>query len=257
MPNRSDRQKLRADAEARYARERATRAPGRPASALLHELQVHQIELEMQNEELRRDQLELETAHERYVDLYEFAPVGYLTLSGVGAIREVNLNGAGLLGVERARLIGRNFAAFVGPDHSDRWHRHRLDVASSGGHGTLDLGLLRGDGSSFDAHVSCRRHRDPEDPLAMRVAITEDVAQKRADAHALDTKRMGALQVAMGLLPIGVTLVQVVGPLAYVADLCELRIIDVSNPDAPVEVGYLRTPSFTSVTPATSGASSR
>ncbi len=199
---------MREEAEARFARDRKARAPSLPTSALVHELQVHQIELEMQNEELRRDQLELELAHERYVDLYEFAPVGYLTLSGVGAIREANLNGAGMLGVERAVLLGRNFAAFVSPDHSDRWHRHREEIARSGGRGSLDLVFQRGDGSSFQAHVSCSRHEDPEDPAALRVAFTEVVAQKRADAHALDTERMGALQGAMSLLPIGVTLVE-------------------------------------------------
>ncbi len=175
---------------------------------VLHELEVHQIELEMQNEELRRDRLELELAHERYVDLYEFAPVGYLTLSGTGVIQEANLNGAALLGVERAGLFGRNFAAFVVPGHSDRWHRHREEIAQAGGKGTFDLVLQRGDGSTFEAHASCRRHDDPEDEHALRVALTEVVAQRRADAHALDTERMGALQVAMNLLPIGVNLVE-------------------------------------------------
>jgi len=68
---------------------------------LLHELQVHQIELEMQNEELRQARSEVETALEKYADLYDFAPVGYVSLDPVGTIRSANLTGAGLLNVER------------------------------------------------------------------------------------------------------------------------------------------------------------
>ena len=92
------------------------RAVDRVAAAsveLLHELQVHQIELEMQNEELRRAQLALEDSRARYVDLYEFAPVGYLTLTGEAVISEVNLTGARLLREERKKILGKRFARFV------------------------------------------------------------------------------------------------------------------------------------------------
>ena len=80
---------------------------------LLHELEVHRIELEMQNAELRQAREEVETALEKYTDLYEFAPVGYFTLDRDGTIRAANLAGASLLGVERSRLIDRRFGLFV------------------------------------------------------------------------------------------------------------------------------------------------
>jgi PAS domain S-box-containing protein len=80
---------------------------------LRHELQVHQIELEMQNEELRQARDEAETTLERYTDLYDFAPVGYFTLNREGIIHGVNLTGASLLGVERSLLLGRRFGLFV------------------------------------------------------------------------------------------------------------------------------------------------
>src|SRR6266571_5013525 len=80
---------------------------------LVHELQVHQIELEMQNAELRQARDEVETALEKYTDLYDFAPVGYLALDRNGSIRTVNLTGASLIRIERSRLIGRRFEQLI------------------------------------------------------------------------------------------------------------------------------------------------
>ena len=84
------------------------------AIALVHELQVHQIELEMQNEELKRARLE-EEAQEKYSDLYDFAPIGLFTLDEQGRILELNLSGARLLGVERRNLSKKSFRRFVAP----------------------------------------------------------------------------------------------------------------------------------------------
>ena len=85
----------------------------RTSERLIHELQVHQIELEQQNEELQRARAEAEDERSRYSDLYELAPVGYLTLGRDGAIQEINLMGARLLGLERSRLIGSRLALMV------------------------------------------------------------------------------------------------------------------------------------------------
>ena len=80
---------------------------------LVHELQVHQIELEMQNEELQQSHAQVETLLAQYTDLYDLAPAGYLTFDREGAIRQVNLTGARLFGVERSRLVNRRFGLFV------------------------------------------------------------------------------------------------------------------------------------------------
>lgn len=107
---------LRQRAEARLKR---TTPPARELQSehelqrLLHELQVHQIELELQNEELRASRAQVEAGLARYTDLYDFAPVGYVTLRRDGVIVQTNLAGARLLGRERARLTGSRFGAFV------------------------------------------------------------------------------------------------------------------------------------------------
>jgi PAS domain-containing protein len=87
---------------------------------LVHELRVHQIELELQNEELQEAREELEAGLQRYSDLYDFAPTGYLTLDSQGTIRKANLAGARLLGLERGRLVGVRFGVFVASELSPR-----------------------------------------------------------------------------------------------------------------------------------------
>lgn len=81
-------------------------------SQLLHELQVHQIELETQNENLRRAQLELEESRDRYRDLYDFSPVGYMSTNLQGLITSINLTGSKMLGIERKRLINQSVARY-------------------------------------------------------------------------------------------------------------------------------------------------
>jgi two-component system CheB/CheR fusion protein len=113
---------LRARAEDRLkeksGRSRAAkRRTAEESQRLVHELQVHQIELELQNEELQQSRAELEAGLERYSDLYDFAPVGYLTLDGDGAIRKVNLSAARLLGLERSHLVGARFGLFISPEY--------------------------------------------------------------------------------------------------------------------------------------------
>ena len=83
----------------------------------IHELHVHQIELEMQNEELCHAQNVAEAALIKYTDLYDFAPLGYFTLTGDGIVRAANLTGASLVGIERSRLIGRNFGLLVATEY--------------------------------------------------------------------------------------------------------------------------------------------
>jgi signal transduction histidine kinase len=108
---------LRSRAEAQLREQKKLKAgvakTGADSRRLLHELQVHQIELEMQNAELRQARNELEVALENYTDLYDFAPSGYFTLAATGAILQANLTGATLVGIERSRLVGQSFGQLV------------------------------------------------------------------------------------------------------------------------------------------------
>src|SRR5262245_6228631 len=103
---------LRRRAEAKLAAKGET-FPAGHEKRLLHELETHRIELEMQNEELLRARAEAETALERYMQIFDFAPVGYVLLDATGAIRNLNLAASRLLGLERLNALDRRFARFV------------------------------------------------------------------------------------------------------------------------------------------------
>jgi PAS domain S-box-containing protein len=179
---------LRAAAEAQLAATPAE-TPARPVADLLHELQVHQIELEMQNETLRKAQSALVESHDRYVDLYDFAPVGYLTLDANGMIKEANLTCAALLGEYRKSLLNRRFASFVAPEDDDLWHRHFIRLVQDGeqtrpettaahGKATCELTLQRGDGGRFHHQLDCLYLAGTQ-PL-VRIALSDISESKRA-----------------------------------------------------------------------------
>src|SRR5512146_499607 len=116
---------LRRRAEERLRERKAKQRPDAAADPqrLLHELEVHQLELEIQNEELRAARQEVEAGLERYTELFDFAPIGYFVVAGDGTIREANLAGARLLGTERQSLVGQHFSHFVADGAVDGWTR--------------------------------------------------------------------------------------------------------------------------------------
>ena len=113
----------RAEKRIRQSNRAAKAIPENNLLKLIHELEVHQVELEMQTEELRRSQLQLEDSRKKYFDLYDLAPIGYVTLDRKGLIREINLTAAELLGTERRRLNGAVFVRFVAPSCRDDFHK--------------------------------------------------------------------------------------------------------------------------------------
>lgn len=99
---------------------------------LLRELRVHQIELELQNEELRATEASLDVARARYADLYEHAPVGYLSLDSRGRAVDVNATAVDMLGVTRATLVGAPLSRFILPSEQDEWYFCFRRLASTG-----------------------------------------------------------------------------------------------------------------------------
>ncbi len=146
---------------------------------LLHELRVHQIELEMQNESLRQVHLALEESRDRYVDLYEFAPLAYLSLSRDGLIESINLTGAALLGVERGKLARRRFDAYVVEEDRERWRRLFMAAMAGEGGRSCELTLRPGDRAPLQARVDCLRMARDDEPPSLRVAIVDISEQVR------------------------------------------------------------------------------
>jgi diguanylate cyclase (GGDEF)-like protein/PAS domain S-box-containing protein len=165
---------LRGAAEAQLARGPAS---AQPPPELLHELQVHQIELEMQNESLRQAQIALEKSRDRYVDLYEFAPVGFLTATSDGLIAKVNLTCTAMLRQERKKLLNHRFDLQLMPEDRDRWYRQAKQALQSGAKHSCELALKRGDGQVLHALADYQRTEIGDAP-ALRVALT-DISQRR------------------------------------------------------------------------------
>jgi len=149
---------------------------------LVHELEVHRVELEIQNEQLRESELSAEQSQERYRQLYDSAPIGYLTLDARGAIVEANLAVSRLLELPRARLIGQKLSSFVAPRHQDRWHLERRALLQ-GERRSAEIELSLADGSMLQAQLVGSPSEDaPAGTLHLAVM---DVTDLRATERAL------------------------------------------------------------------------
>ncbi|WP_263263955.1 GGDEF and EAL domain-containing protein [Pseudomonas sp. RIT-PI-S] len=165
-------------------RERAEQAlgdhiPPPSRSVAWRELQVYQVELEMQNEELRRMQNTLEASRDLYLDLYERAPVGYLSLTDSGVVQAVNLRAEQLLRVPRQQLLGRRFDRWVQPDDREGWRGLFVRACRDTAAQEADLRLLRGDGEPLPAHLDCVRQSDG--PRLVRLTVTDLSARRKAE----------------------------------------------------------------------------
>lgn len=141
---------------------------------LLQDLSVHRIELEMQNEELREVQEALELSRARYFDLYDLAPVGYVTLSEQGLICEANLAAASLLGVSRSALVKRPLTGFMLPDDRDRFYCCRAQLFDSGERQICELHLRQPAGEPFLARLEfALGKRHPSEALDCLVTLSD------------------------------------------------------------------------------------
>ena len=152
---------------------------------LIEELHIHQIELEMQNKELRQAQLELEAVRDRFVDLFDYAPVGYITASEKGLILEANLTVTIMLGVERSVLIGEPFSRFISRDTQDDFYFLVNKLLETKAEQTCELKLVKKDGFEFYAQLNCSPVKDLQgDFNQLGVSIT-DISDRKLAEEAL------------------------------------------------------------------------
>ncbi len=145
----------------------------------LHELLVHQIELEMQNEELRRAQVELDAARARYFDLYDLAPVGYCTISKEGVILEANLTAATLLGATRSALVKQRVTRFILKMDQDLYYLHRNRLLETGEPQAFDLRMVKMDETAFWARLAATATPGAEGTPVCRVVLSDISARKQ------------------------------------------------------------------------------
>jgi PAS domain S-box-containing protein len=148
---------------------------------ILYELRVHQVELEMQNEELRRTQVELQASRERYFDLYDLAPVGYLTLSDKGLILEANLTFARLLGVAKGLLANQPLTRFILREDQDIWYRFHKQSFETETVQACELRIRGVKDHPFWVQIQITEDWDAEGAPLLRVTLSDISAGKKAE----------------------------------------------------------------------------
>jgi PAS domain S-box-containing protein len=154
------------------------------AQRTLHELEVHQIELEMQNDELQKTRDELEVALEKYTNLYNFAPVGYFSIDESGVIQEMNLTGAVLLGIERARLLNRGFLLFVSRTSQATFQAFLKKVFTGLADQACELLLLK-KGGAFWANLRATPAASPKGTRKWCRVAFGDITERKETERAL------------------------------------------------------------------------
>ena len=173
--------KLRAEAENKVARSTGKTPPlkEQDLDGLVHDLEVHQVELEMQNDELRRSQEELEAAKERYFELYDLAPVGYFTLSEKGIILEANLTAANMLGVAPRDLRAQRLSSLIYKEDQDIYYLHRQQLFETQAPQACEMRMVRKDGSLLWAQIEANLARDGRSGKPVCHATMNDITGRK------------------------------------------------------------------------------
>jgi PAS domain S-box-containing protein len=151
------------------------------ARRLFRELRVHQIELEMQNEELHRTQGELEASRARYFDLYDMAPVGYFTMGEQGQILEANLTAANMLRVERSHLVRQPLTRFILREDQDIYYRHRKQLFETGLPQVCELRMLSANAAPFWIQMDATVVQDADGASLCRTVVSAMSERKRVE----------------------------------------------------------------------------
>ncbi len=149
------------------------------AAKIVYELKVHQIELEIQNDELRKVEYELEASRDRYIDLYDFAPVGYLTLDKTGTVVKANLTASRLLGVERGRLIRKPLSNMVLSADNYAFDLHVKQIFQGNSPLGAELRFVGGDSTCFTALLHSVAVRDANDVIIECRSVLADITKQK------------------------------------------------------------------------------
>ena len=150
---------------------------------MLHELYVHQIELEMQNEELRKAQLLIDEARGRYFDLYDLAPVGYCTLNEQGLILEANIKAASLLGLGRRLLISQPIAKYIFNRDQDIFYLKNQQLKQTHKPQACELRLVKQDGSQIWIILRATINQDPKGNPIYYIVLSDITDRKKAETE--------------------------------------------------------------------------
>ena len=150
-------------------------------NSLIHELEVHQIELEMQNDELRSSQLELETERTRYFEFYNMAPVGFFSVNVQNLILECNLTASKLLGIPLSRLINQPITRFILKEDQDIYYLHNKQLFGIDARQGCDLRFLKNDGSVLWVHLETTIVHNTEGATEIRMVISDITIRKKTE----------------------------------------------------------------------------
>ncbi|MCX7141481.1 MAG: PAS domain S-box protein, partial [Proteobacteria bacterium] len=158
------------------------------------ELNTHKAELEAQNEDLRRTQVDLEAAQARYFELYQLAPVGYVSISKPGLILQANLNACTRLGVARGALLGQPISRFILREDQDVFYKNRKQLFETGEAQAFELRMVKHDGTLFWAHLAASAVQDADGAPELRVVLTDITERKAAED---EVRRSEARHISM------------------------------------------------------------
>ncbi len=188
MKNRSA-EKLRRQAEERLKKSKtkaATPLTPEEMQRLIQELEVHQVELDMQNEELQQARVDLERSLSQYTDLYDFAPVGYFTVDQEGVILKVNLTGARMLGIERNQILSRQFDQYIDAEYRNEFLSFVEKVFLDHNQGAIEIALQKKGHGALYVHVEAIASEDGQE---CRLAFVDISAQKKAEIERQESER--------------------------------------------------------------------
>jgi len=146
---------------------------------LAHELQVHQVELEMQNDELRKAQIVIEESRQEYTGLYDNAPVGYFTVDENGLIIGVNLTCATMLGIERSKLIKKPLSKFIVRQDQDKYYLYCHHIFEKKEHNACELKMVKKDGTKFYAQLECAVVQDLGGDSKKCMTVITDITERK------------------------------------------------------------------------------